>query len=125
MSSISALDSLLSSSSSQGAVDLSAILEAATGASTPGIDVTSAVNASVTAAEGPENNWESQQTTLQNQTTALTSLQTDATNVDNDVQALNSLTGPLPQPRLALQTPALLQARRRRERRWKQRYRGQ
>jgi flagellar hook-associated protein 2 len=94
MSSVSSLASLLSSSSS-AAVDLSAILEAATGASTPGIDVTSAVNAAVTAAEAPENNWESQQTTLQNQTTALTSLQTDATNLDSDVQALNSLTGPL------------------------------
>jgi flagellar hook-associated protein 2 len=95
MSSLSALDSLLGSSNSQGAVDLSAILEAATGASTPGIDVTSAVNASVTAAEAPESNWESQQTTLQNQTSALTSLQTDATNLDNDVEALNNLTGPL------------------------------
>jgi flagellar hook-associated protein 2 len=95
MSSISALDSLLGSSSSQGAVDLSAILEAATGASTPGIDVTSAVNASVSAAEAPENNWEAQQSVLQNQAQALTSLQTDATNLDEDMQALNSLTGPL------------------------------
>ncbi len=95
MSSLSALDSLLGSSSSQGAVDLSAILEAATGASTPGIDVTSAVNASISAAETPENNWESQQTALQNQTSALTSLQSDATNLDSNIQALNSLTGPL------------------------------
>jgi flagellar hook-associated protein 2 len=95
MSSLSALNALLGSSSSQGAVDLSAILEAATGASTPGIDVTSAVNASITAAEAPETNWENQETALQNQTTALTGLQTDATNLDNDIQSLNSLTGPL------------------------------
>ena len=93
MSSTSSIDSLLSSSSA--ATDISAILEAATGASTPGIDVTSAVNAAVTAAQAPETNWENQQTTLQNQNTALSSLQTDATNLDNDVQALNSLNGPL------------------------------
>jgi len=95
MSSLSALDSLLSSSSSASSVDLSAILQAATGASSPGIDVNAAVSSAVTAAEAPEQNWESQQTTLQNRTTALTSLQSGATNLDNDVQALNSLTGPL------------------------------
>lgn len=92
MSSISALNSLLGSSNS---INLSEILEAATGASTPGIDVNSAVSAAVTAAEAPETNWESQQTTLQNQSSALASLQSDATNLDNDMQALNSLTGPL------------------------------
>ncbi|MGD0891361.1 MAG: flagellar filament capping protein FliD [Terracidiphilus sp.] len=92
MSSLSALNSLLGSS---GATDLSQILEAATGASSPGIDVSSAVSASITAAEAPETNWENEQTTLQDQTSALTSLQTDATNLDNDMQSLNSLTGPL------------------------------
>jgi flagellar hook-associated protein 2 len=92
MSSISALNSLLGS---QNAINLSEILQAAMGAATPGIDVNSAVSASLTAAEVPETNWESQQTMLQNQTSALTSLQTDATNLDNDMQALNSLTGPL------------------------------
>jgi flagellar hook-associated protein 2 len=93
MSSISALDSLLSSSTSS--IDLSSILEAATGASSAGIDVTSAVNSAVTAAQAPETTWEDQETTLQSQVTALTSLQTDATNLDNDMQTLNSLTGPL------------------------------
>ncbi|MGA2651834.1 MAG: flagellar filament capping protein FliD [Terracidiphilus sp.] len=92
MSSLSALNSLLGSSN---AIDLSQILEAATGASSPGIDVNAAVSAAVTAAEGPEDNWESQQTTLQNQASAMTSLQTDATNLDNDMHSLNSLTGPL------------------------------
>jgi flagellar hook-associated protein 2 len=67
------------------------------GASTPGIDVNSAVNAAVTAAEGPEDNWESQLTMLEDQTTALQQLQTDASNVDSDIQALNSLTGVLSQ----------------------------
>jgi flagellar hook-associated protein 2 len=95
MSSVSALSSLLSGSGSSSAIDLSEILEAATGASTPGIDVNAAVSAAVTAAEAPEQAWEAQQTTLQNQTSALDSLQTDATNLDNDMQALNNLTGPL------------------------------
>jgi flagellar hook-associated protein 2 len=92
MSSLSALNSLFGSSS---AINLSEILEAATGASSPGIDVNEAVSAAVTAAEAPEQNWESQMNTLQNQTSALTGLQNDATNLDNDMQALNSLTGPL------------------------------
>jgi len=92
MSSLSALNSLLDPSS---AINLSAILEAATGSSSPGIDVNSAVSAAVTAAEAPEQNWEAQQTTLQNQATALTQLQSSSTNLDNDMQSLNSLTGPL------------------------------
>ena len=96
MSSVSALNSLLSSSSSNPAgIDLSQILQAALGASSEGIDVTSAVNAAVTAAEAPEQTWESQQTMLQNQTNALTQLQTDTTNLDDDMQSLNNLTGPL------------------------------
>lgn len=96
MSSVSALNSLLSSiSSPASSIDLSSILEAALGASSPGLDVTAAVNSAITAAEAPEQTWENQETTLGNQTTALNQLQTDATNIDNDVQALNNLTGPL------------------------------
>jgi flagellar hook-associated protein 2 len=96
MSSISALNSLLSSSStSSSSVDLSAILEAALGASSPGIDVTSAVNAGVTAAQAPEQAWQAQESTLQSQSTALQQIQSDASNLDNDIVALNSLTGPL------------------------------
>jgi flagellar hook-associated protein 2 len=95
MSSTSALNSLLSSTTSSSAINISDILEAATGASSPGIDVASAVSSAVTAAEAPETAWQSQITTLQSQTAALTQLQTDATNLDNDVQALNNLTGPL------------------------------
>jgi flagellar hook-associated protein 2 len=53
------------------------------------------VNSAVTAAEAPEDTWESQQTTLGDQTTALDTLQTETSNLDNDVQALNSLTGAL------------------------------
>lgn len=94
MSSVSALNSLLSSSASSG-IDISSILEAALGASSPGLDVTSAVSSAITAAEAPEQAWESQESTLQSQTTVLNQLQTDATNLDNDVVALNSLSGPL------------------------------
>jgi flagellar hook-associated protein 2 len=94
MSSISALDSLLGATSSTG-IDISSILEAALGASSPGIDVTAAVNAAVTAAEAPEQGWETQEATLQSQISALNQIQSDATNLDNDAQALNSLTGPL------------------------------
>ncbi len=95
MSSISALDSLLSSTNPSSAIDLSSILQAAFGASTPGIDVTSAVNAAIEAAEAPEQQWETQESTLQSQISALNQIQTDATNLDNDAQALNSVTGPL------------------------------
>ena len=94
MSTLSSLNSLLGSSSSS-AVNLSAILEAATGASSPGIDVNAAVSAAITAAQAPEQNWEDQQTTLQSQQTALTALQTASSNLDNDVLALNDLSGPL------------------------------
>jgi flagellar hook-associated protein 2 len=92
-SATSALSSLLSGSSS--GIDISSILEAALGASSPGIDVTAAVNAAVSAAEEPEQTWETQEGTLQGQVSALTQIQTDVTNLDNDAQSLNSLTGPL------------------------------
>jgi flagellar hook-associated protein 2 len=97
MSSISsALSSLLSSSSNPASnYDLSSILEAALGASSPGLDVTAAVNSAVTAAQAPEQAWENQLSTLQNQSTAINQLQTDVSNLDNDVQGLNSITGPL------------------------------
>ena len=95
MSSVSALNSLLSSSSSSSAIDISSILQAATGASSSGIDVTAAVNSALTAAREPETNWENQEYALQSQVTALDTLQTDASNLDNDAQSLNSLVGPL------------------------------
>lgn len=95
MSSISALDSLLSSSnSSSSSINLTQILQAALGASSPGIDVNSAVSAAVSAASAPEQGWQSQLTQLQNQTTALSQLQTMVTNLDNDMQSLNNVVGP-------------------------------
>lgn len=94
MSSVSALNSLLSSDNSSS-INLSNILEAALGASSPGIDVNDAVSAAVTAAEAPEQGWENQESTLQSQATALQQLQSYSTTLDNDMQSLNSLTGPL------------------------------
>ncbi len=105
MSSVSSLNSLLSSTSG---IDISSILEAATGSSSSGIDVTAAVNASVTAAQAPEQSWEAQQATLQSQSTALTSLQTATTTLDNDVQALNNLTGPLSATLVSSSNPSLV-----------------
>jgi flagellar hook-associated protein 2 len=93
--SASSLSSLLSSASGSSGIDISSILEAALGSSSPGIDVTAAVNAAVTAAEAPEQIWETEESTLQSQVSALTQIQTDASTLDNDMQSLNSITGPL------------------------------
>ncbi len=95
MSSVSALNSLLGSSSSSSGIDISSILQALTGSSTSGLDVTTAVTASVTAAEAPETAWNTQLTSIENQVSALQQIQTDVQNLDNDVQQLNSITGPL------------------------------
>lgn len=95
MSSVSALNSLLSSASSTSAIDISSILQAAMGSSSTGIDVTAAVNSAITAARAPETAWQNEQVTLQSQANALTKLQTDANNLDTDLQALNTVTGPL------------------------------
>lgn len=95
MSSVSALNSLLSSLPTSSAVDLSSILQAALGASTPGIDVTSAVNSAVTAAEAPEQAWQNQISSFQSQSSDLNQIQSNVASLDNDMQALNSLTGPL------------------------------
>ena len=94
MSSYSALNSLLGSTSSSS-IDLSSILQAAMGASSSGLDVTSAVNSAITLARAPEQAWQAQELLLQNQTSALNQIQSHATSLDNDMQALNSLAGPL------------------------------
>jgi flagellar hook-associated protein 2 len=110
MSSSSLLGSLLGSSNSATSIDISSILEAAMGASTPGLDVTSAVSSAVTAAEGPENIWNAQITLLQSETSALTQIQADTTNLDNDMQSLNSLTGPLSESTVASSNSSVVTA---------------
>jgi flagellar hook-associated protein 2 len=93
--SASALSSLLSSASGSSGIDISSILEAATGSSSPGIDVQAAVSSAVTAAEAPEQAWVNQGNTLESQISALNQIQSDATSLDNDIQNFNSITGPL------------------------------
>ncbi len=96
MSSISALNSLLSSSSSSTqSINLTQILQAALGASSPGIDVNAAVSAAVTAARAPENTWLNQESLVQSQANALTSLQNGVSTLDGDLQSLNNILGPL------------------------------
>lgn len=99
MSSVSAVNSLSSSTASttntNSAVDLSSILAASAGQSTPGIDVTAAVSAALYADRAPERAWQADQTTLSSQSTALTSIQTATEALATDMQNLNTLTGPL------------------------------
>ncbi len=99
MSSVSSLNSLLSSSSSassaSSSVDISSLLAAATGATSVGIDVTSAVDAAIYAAQAPERQWQAQQSTLQSQITAVTGIQTALSSVTSDLQALNDPQGAL------------------------------
>jgi flagellar hook-associated protein 2 len=97
MSSVSSVNSLLSSSTGNtgSSVDVSSILAATAGVSTPGIDVNAAVAAALYAARAPERLWQAEQVTLSNQTTALTAIQAAANALSSDVTALNSLSGPL------------------------------
>ncbi len=95
MSTTSLLNSLAGSANAATAANLSSILQAATGAYSAGIDVTAAVNSAVTAAQAPEDTWKSQITLLQSETSALTTIQSNTSSLDNDMQALNNLTGPL------------------------------
>lgn len=101
MSSISSLNSLLSSalggssSTSSSGIDLSSLLQAATGATSAGIDVTSAVTAALYADRAPERQWQSEQSTVSSQITALTTLQTALSSVSNDLDSLNNISGPL------------------------------
>lgn len=97
MSSSSSINSLLSSTATNtnSAISLSNILASETGATTPGIDVTSAVAAAIYADRAPERIWQADQTTLSSQTTALTAIQTATESLFNDMESLNTLTGPL------------------------------
>jgi len=94
-SSSSALSALLNGSNSPSSIDLTSILQAALGASSPGIDVTSAVNAAVSAARQPETAWQNQLNFLQSQASAIGQLESSLSTLDNDVQNLNSITGSL------------------------------
>ena len=101
MSSISSLNSLLSSaltsspSTTGSGIDLSSLLQAATGSTSAGIDVTSAVTAALYADRAPERQWQAQQSGIAAQISALTTLQTALSSVSNDLDNLNDIGGPL------------------------------
>jgi flagellar hook-associated protein 2 len=96
MSSVSAVNSLLSSTTpTTPTYSISDILAASSGSSTAGIDVTAAVAAAIYADNAPERIWQADQTTLTSQTTALTAIQTATEAIATDLQAMNTLTGPL------------------------------
>jgi flagellar hook-associated protein 2 len=97
MSSVSAVNTLLgsTSSSTNSAIDVSSILAGAAGATTPAIDVTAAVAAAIYAARAPERIWQGDQATFTSQTSGLTAMETATTALTTDLSSLNSLTGPL------------------------------
>jgi len=113
MSSSSALNSLASSSgltSTNSALDLSNILTSLSGSSTTGIDVNAAVSSAIYADEAPERVWQADQVTLSNQTSALNQLQTATEAVYNDLQSLNTLTGPFSAMNVASADPNYVSA---------------
>lgn len=83
------------SSSENSAIQdaVNAILNSATNTSGSGIDVTSTVDAILEIDAQPEINLQSQVTALNNQTTALQSLQSDLTAFQTSLQALTDYTG--------------------------------
>lgn len=76
-------------------IDISSLLEALTGASTPGIDVNTAVAAAIDAMEAPEEVWLTQQQTLQSQSSALNSVESDVTALSTAISALQDPDGAL------------------------------
>ncbi|HEY0759319.1 MAG TPA: flagellar filament capping protein FliD [Acidisarcina sp.] len=95
MSSVSALNSALGSTTNNTNINISSVLAAAAGTTTPAIDVNAAVAAALYADRAPERIWQSEQTTFSSQTSALTSMQTAATTLTTDMNSMNSITGPL------------------------------
>ena len=91
MSSLSA--SLFNSGSASNAIDLSALLQVATGSSAEGINVKAAVSAAVTAARAPEQQWQSQQASIRAQQSDLRTVSSGVSTLENDLSALSSLSG--------------------------------
>ncbi len=110
MSSSSALNSLLSSStaSSSSSIDLSSLLTAATGSTSSGIDVSAAVAAAIYAAQAPERQWQAQQATIKSQIVALTSVQSATSALSADLDDLNNLTGSLASRSVTSSSPSQL-----------------
>ncbi len=111
MSSTSAVNSLLSSTATtNSAVNISSILAASSGQSTPGIDVTAAVAAGIYADRAPERLWQADQATLTSQTNGLTAIQTATSALESDMQSLNTLNGPLAARTVTSSNPNYLSA---------------
>lgn len=77
---------------SSSGIDLSSLLSVL-GNGSSGIDVSSAVSAAISAMSEPEQQWEAQQTTLSNQTSALNNINSLASNLENDLNALGDPLG--------------------------------
>jgi len=80
--------------SSLPSVNLNA-LYAAAGSSSSGIDVAAAVSQILTAERAPEQQWQAQQQVIAQQTAALNQLNSGASTLMDDLDALQSPTGPL------------------------------
>ena len=72
---------------------LTSVLSALGGSN--GIDVTSAVNAILYADRAPERGWQTQQTALSAQTSAINQIQTEASSLSDALNALNTFQGVL------------------------------
>ncbi|MFZ1132681.1 MAG: flagellar filament capping protein FliD [Terriglobales bacterium] len=79
---------------STSGINLSSLLSAL-GSSSSGIDVSSAVAAAISALSTPELQWESQQQTLQTQTSAINQIQTDVGALETSLTALTDPAGAL------------------------------
>ncbi len=112
MSSVSSLNSLLSSSSAgtSSGINLSSLLTAATGATSIGIDVNAAVDAAIYAARAPERQWQAQQNTIQSQITALTSVQSALSTMSADLDKLNDPAGALSSRTVSSSDPGIVGA---------------
>jgi flagellar hook-associated protein 2 len=75
-------------------VDLNSLLSAL-GSSSSGINVASAVSAAISALSTPEQQWESEQATLQTQTTGINQIQTDVDALQTSLTALSDPAGAL------------------------------
>ena len=74
---------------------LNSVLQATTGSTSSGIDVTAAVNAVITAERAPETAWKAQQTAIANQTSAINQLQSESSTLADQLNALNDVVGVL------------------------------
>ncbi len=111
MSSVSSVNSLLSSTtSSSSGIDVSSILATVAGATTAGIDVSGAVDAALYADRAEERVWQTQQATLTSQASALTAIQTATASLSSDFESLNSLVGPLASRSVTSSEPSAITA---------------